>query len=625
MRKLGLFLLLFSTAVIGSGIAVKHYTDQLQLGVATSGDDKEIIINTGDGATNPKISVDGTSKEFSFNKVINALANVFDLGDGTTADKKLNFDKGAGANNPFIGYDQAQDALVFSNDGTLVKKIGSGSGSGGGGVNIMENSGFEDGIDSNWSYTPGRVIESSVPLIGEKSATFDPVNQFEFIQSDLKTIPSGLHGTGCQAEFAWKGGDENYTIELLNGNGTVLDSKVLSTRTVFSPDSFFFLCPNDTEMAGDSNLGTYQLKVYQHTLVDADPIDLDSFYIGNLKGLSETVLPDGLSGRVTSTGTLLTESVQGTFAASRNSIGNYDIDFNLGLTVKAAVFVTDASGATTTNCSGYSLSFTKVRVICHGTSTTSPSDRDFYFSITKQGADAKQSVQVYKAIPKISENVNDFSAVVDGNASIISQNSDAIQSCATGSTGIFSCIFKVGLFNVAPKVGITHEGNTGRTFGAWVDNVTTTGFSYYNRSESGTYGNNINHISISRQGSDHKTANVQNISLAGIAVNSYAEQSQKQVRVESCEVTNSGTPTSSDVKCGTWVESISDLGTGNAQINYKVGIFSGTPSCTCSVSFGANSQVCGAETTGVSVETIIGDNNGNIQDRNFHIICVGEK
>jgi hypothetical protein len=203
------------------------------------------------------------------------------VGRGTATDKSITFDKGSGASNPAIKWNNTSSALQFTNDGTNYLDFGSGSG-GSGGYSVLVNGDFETGVDTGWTYSGSTVTAAtsgSNLLIGGKSAVFDATANNEYIQSSDYTLPNGLYGRNCYAQILYKGGDANLSLQVLDGSDNVLGSTALVAATNPVRAYFNFICPTS---------GSIQLKV--KASADAAAIALDSMFLGeaiNIANISQ--------------------------------------------------------------------------------------------------------------------------------------------------------------------------------------------------------------------------------------------------------------------------------------------------------------------------------------------------
>ena len=279
MKKLILFLILFSLAVFAA--APKKFTnDVLQFGGGSNGSIKELIFDTGAG-TNPSIRANSGDGSLLLRP------NDVSLGDGAASDKTLSFDVGAGANNPKLFWDNAAGALSFSNDGTLIKKIGSGSGSGGsGGVNLLSNSSFEDPGSPilNWTNSGGTLTQEAHTNGREDNlnyARFVATGAAQYVESDTVTVSDDL-GFGCMADVKYNQGDNAFTLKVLKedlpGNpGTFID--VASGD--FSDLTAFLKAPTVTFPCEGGDV--FKLR-FEST--GAGTIDLEDAYLGSNKNIS---------------------------------------------------------------------------------------------------------------------------------------------------------------------------------------------------------------------------------------------------------------------------------------------------------------------------------------------------
>jgi len=202
-------------------------------------------------------------------------SNTLKFGNGAASDKKIIINKGSGAANPAIKWNETTDKLQFSNDGSLYKDFGSGSGSGGSGFSVLSNPGFEDGATINWASSGGtyaEVTSGSNLLFGEKSVTFDASSSGQYVQSDLYTVPVGLQGGNCGAHIYYKGGDANLALKVLDGSANVLATQTLAAATYTTKASVSFPCPTS---------GQFRVRV--ESTADAAIVALDNGQLGELE------------------------------------------------------------------------------------------------------------------------------------------------------------------------------------------------------------------------------------------------------------------------------------------------------------------------------------------------------
>lgn len=240
-NKFNIFLLiaLFTGLAFAAGVPERFPTDIIQFGKNSSTDDKQIIIDTGDGVNNPTITVDDANTDFTFNQDVNVTGNNFNLGDGTNTNKVWEWDIGAGAANPKYRYSQADASLQFANDGVNFRNIGAGSG-GGGGINFLQdfNSDIEAGSPpNNWSVTGGVFTsETTEPLFGKQSGSWDASALGQTLRSNIVALSPGFAGAvgqTCQATVYYKytGSDGDLSLQVLDQTTTVIAEIPLPATT----------------------------------------------------------------------------------------------------------------------------------------------------------------------------------------------------------------------------------------------------------------------------------------------------------------------------------------------------------------------------------------------------------
>ena len=299
-HKYATLFLLLSAVAVASGVPQQWATDNLRFGIPTSTDDKVIEVNTGDGVNNPKITVDMTDKDFEFNKALTIVSNQLTFGSGATGDQVWEFDIGLGAANPKFKWDQAAGSLAFANDGVNFKNIGSGSGSGGGGVNTLAEFNFDfETADppQSWNNSGGAFIaETTDPLFGEQSGSWDSNALGQTLDSTAGTITTGFIGNACSVQF-------RYTYGGANGDYKVVirqfDDSASLTNVVYEEPlnaltnglyAQFFDCPDDKN-------DTLTLR-FESTVADADILILDDAFVGtgrNTVQLDQAYFVGGIS------------------------------------------------------------------------------------------------------------------------------------------------------------------------------------------------------------------------------------------------------------------------------------------------------------------------------------------
>ena len=238
-----LLLFLFFTFNLFAGTMPNN---DYKIGKGSSTQDKGFTFDTGDGASNVFLKVDD-GQGLKFN------GNTFQLGDGATGnDKNYVIDPSSGAG---IRWNGTDSRIQFTNDGTNYKNIGSGSG-GGTGVNALQDSNpdFEAGLNG-WTASGGTLtIESSNPLFGSQSASWDSNALGQTLDSTLVPITDGFIGRKCQAVIQYKyasgsAGDYKLVARVFDDSGaTENDRGVINlavTGTSSRPAAITYDCPDD--------------------------------------------------------------------------------------------------------------------------------------------------------------------------------------------------------------------------------------------------------------------------------------------------------------------------------------------------------------------------------------------
>lgn len=612
-----LVFLLFSFSLFGQATMPNN---EYKLGDGASTAEKGFIFDTGDGAANVELKVDD-SKALRFD------GNTFQMGDGASVnDKSFILDPSSGAK---ILWDGTDSKLKFTNDGTNPKEFGTGGGAAGGegynnGFTADNNPNAESGLDG-WSETGGGTLAttSTDPLELDSSFTFTPSAQNDYIQSNLLDFDRDIFkGRACQGQIEYVGGDENLSLSVVNGNGTIIATAALKAHTISAPESVFFLCPSATEIAGDALKGDLRLRI-ENTGATASPlIKWDKSYLGTLVGLSESTLPDRCTVVVDMPGTqsILSENCNGEVSVGSFSAGQFQLDYSgMGLTVAPAILGNKNGGAGNEHSTNANSVTTTSATITNYTSGGA-ADRIVAIDIIKQGADAKQSVQVYKSIPKVSENINEFSAFVSGSDVVSLENTNWIDGdCTNATTGRGTCNFVSGVFTNTPSCQVQQSGNGAAN--AAIVTVDNTAITWQVNIESGGATNQSVYLNCSKSEDDFKLPTVQ-----PILVNQVQTSIRSGTRVESCKVVNGGgTPLAGD-GCESWIDSYTDNSVGNWDLNIKSGIFSVNPRCTATVD--NNNGICSTLTRQEQLLIRLVNNQcstGAAIDETTSIICVGER
>lgn len=525
----------------------------------------------------------------------------------------------------------------FSIDGTNFKKFGTGSGGSSGGINAftdLQNAGAEDGL-VGWTSSAGVfAIESLDPLDGSKSFLWTPAAQNNTLTSPILVFnKDSFKGRSCEANIEYIGGDENLSLKLLNADNEVLSSLVLNKHTTAAKESIFFTCPSNADIVADADKGNLRL-VIENTGASASPvIKFDLSYAGTLQGLSETVLPDSFGLKIQGT-TGSTEFEYGGIISSvtRDNVGSFTINFT-GLTNTPNCSFTPAGKTSTPTFIPITgiVSFSNLKYIVQfreNSSTVNAVDPTYIMvNCHKSGVDAKQKVQVYKSIPKITENINTLTAKLNSSPSVVSTNTDWITNVTQPYLGGYEITFKTGVFNIIPVCHLTPWDDDNNNISIpKIRIISTTSMRIFGNDQLKDSYNSNYMVTCTKQGSDFKMPTVQPI-IVGQTVNSYAEASKKNVRIESCRVNNGGTPvfdTASEL-CPSWIDSLTDVGTGQVTINIDTSIFSKEPVCTCGTRQGAE-PICVLNVSSISSVSVFTYNQAfGLADTDFYISCQGAR
>ena len=677
VRNLFLTLVLVSVSVFAAGIPEVKNTDNITMGRGANGDNKEFIFNIGDGATNPKLLINDILKVFNFNKGLDVTGDgVFSgnisgvdgtftgngdfsganlkVGPGTNTDQFMSF-KISGEEVGFKFDAATGEVLQKKKAGDAYKKLGTGSGSASTGINAFgedDNANAEDGTIS-WSNTGGTFIsfeatggDAKKVIEGERSFRFTPSAQNDVVVGPTLNFDfTKFHGRTCELGIEYTGADENLELHIVDGNGDILNEDLPNNRKIQArsqstgPFSVSFQCPTAAAIGGDANKGNLHVEIKNVGASVSPAIDWDLTFAGTDRALGTTTLPDSITIQVDVNGSILSSSIgdvsskisfvswsagfAGSGAGYRFNVSGFNFSEIPGVGVTQRFRPAPVEQG---RDEGWYMPDVNTLYVSLGDGATYH-QQAFTLTLTKQGADAQQKVQTYKASPVTSETKNDSKMVVDAAGNVFDQTSNFVNgNCTNPVTGQWLC-------DVTPMGNTVNPGcQATQRFGSGGSTIFTCKSNGLNQIEVGardsanTAINQPFNLTVSRLGVDDRKPQTKNLSLAGIAVNSYAEQSQKQVRIESCDFQNSGTPTANLDLCDNWIGAITDNSPGNFSIAVNTGIFSTDISCTCSVTNTSASRIChfGAITNS-NIDLYLRDTNGNPQDNNFSINCQGVK
>lgn len=533
--------------------------------------------------------------------------------------------------NNILKVNKTTDTWQFSNDaGANFLDIGAGGGGGSGALNVLENPNAEAGLQAI-SNTGGTLTEVTTPaadiLEGSKSFRFDPASQNDVVAFDAVTISKGLYGRSCEARVQYIGGDTESRIEVVDANSDVLGSLDMPEHSIYGPESVFFLCPSEADVTGDANKGILTLQIRQTTTTNGAAFTFDENHLGGLIGLAELTTPDVLTVDIENNGSItigdsnggtwwdsITRTGTGVVVVNYASLGLSSIPAIVGQIKNQQIRIISADSVTTTSATFSTRTVSNVS-----------EDRDFNIILVKQGADAKQAVQVYKSIPKVSENVNEYTAYINSSGVVLNENVDWITGNCTSASGVFNC--DVTSLNLTQKLFCQVGGDsTVDVTGTWDEAGTTLTNIRYRTFNGGSVSSAFNVLRCYKTEADFKLPTVQPV-IVGQVSNSFAESASKNVRVESCLVENSGgTPTTNSYMCNNWIDSLNDTGTGATTLNFSSGTFGQAPVCVASIgenNTAGETRVFNFSTSSVQVQTT--SSPSVAADQDFVIICQGEK
>lgn len=324
--------------------------------------------------------------------------------------------------------------------------------------NLLINPGFENGKNS-WlssSATLTATTTAANVLYGTASGSILISTNGGYVRSKTVAVPTALYGQACEARVLFKGGDALTTLEVYNRDNTLLGSLALTAQADAGYQSVFFMCPTAAQVAGDADTGFLYTQIKQTSAGTHTVLYSDSWYMGQLLNLSEATTPDVFSASVSSGDAVSNENVDWINGNCTNATtGQSTCIFTSGIFTVAPNCVAtpvDTNGNNDLEIQSVSAS----QIILESNANGTAADRAFSLYCMKQGADAKQSVQVYKSIPKVANNINEFSAKVSSADAVSDENTDWINgNCTNATAGRATCLFTAGTFSVTPNCSAT--------------------------------------------------------------------------------------------------------------------------------------------------------------------------
>lgn len=185
-----------------------------------------------------------------------------------------------------LAFDTTTGKPVFNNGAGWVE-VGSGSSGGGSGINMLSgfNNNAELATTASWSETGGGTLATTSTAANVANGTYafsyDASAATDYLITDARTVPSGLYGANCLAEFYYKGFDSNITAQVHDGTN-VLASQVLTAQALYYKAQINFNCPTS---------GTLALKFLAGA--DAAIGYLDEVHLGSANNVSSETVTTG--------------------------------------------------------------------------------------------------------------------------------------------------------------------------------------------------------------------------------------------------------------------------------------------------------------------------------------------
>lgn len=240
----------------------------------------------GNLVTNGNVVADGTLSATSTLSVLglSTTASTAAIGNGTDQDVELLFNRAS--NDAFIRYDSSQSALIFSNDGAITKKIGSGSG-GFSEVNFIgENNPDAEALTNNWTATGSVTFTTTSSaenvFAGDNSFSADFFGLDAAVTTDSASITAGFVNRACEAVLNYKGSTDSLVdLEVLeNGSEVVGASKTIALSANYERIVIPFTCPSSVN-------DSLALRLKQTAAGDPAVIYFDNVYLGGAAGFSD--------------------------------------------------------------------------------------------------------------------------------------------------------------------------------------------------------------------------------------------------------------------------------------------------------------------------------------------------
>jgi hypothetical protein len=284
------------------------------------------------------------------------------------------------------------DDKLYVDDGATLNEISGSGGGGGAGINILMspdnyNADAENGNTNDWSESGGGTLASTSTAanvaFGTYAISYDASASTDYVASTAVTVPPGLYGNNCMAEFYYQGFDTNMIASVHNGTSDI------ATETLFASTNYRlvkinFVCPSS---------GTVQFRI----TASANAVIgyVDQLYIGIASNIGSGKPQDIFSAKVSSTDVVSDESLNWINGNCTNaSTGVATCTFNTGIFTVAPNC--NCTNSTNISCKAVPTS-TEVVVTTYNESAgvIAVTDNNFQLSCQKQGVDATYTQTEY--------------------------------------------------------------------------------------------------------------------------------------------------------------------------------------------------------------------------------------
>lgn len=601
--------------------------------------------------------------------------NTLKLGQKNSTNKDIIFDVDNGAANPRLRANGTTKRLQFTNDGSVYRDIGSGSGSGGNGINLLSNGGFETGITDGWTSSGGtfaEVTSGTNLLYQEKSASFVTTATGQYFESTAIAIPEILKGQNCYVKISYKGADSNGYLTVFDSTTEIIPSAaraILNSTAGTKEAKTYFTCPSTGSLKlRVSSTAAMSIGYFdQAVLGQADFLPVkQSQYLGGIKytgvaGCSWTTTSTSFvnhsvnascntatasgqavppptkvpaitlpfaqkgtyyfiaTGRIQKSG-----AVDGAayyrFSDGTNFSGSTGMrnntSFSGGGTVVGTVNLPSDTSNWTVNLQGAIDGAGGTATLIENVAGSPLTDFIIEVYFYPSGSDTVVNSKCLNAI----QCENDFIAQVSNTGVVSGEDLDWINGNCTGS-GSFTCTFNSGIFTVAPQCQTTLNQGFNTTGGTTLTALSTGSVSY-NTVSNGAISGLAATLRCKKVGVDFKPKQ----DITGFFANTMTS-SISSPRFVAGLVTTVCTTSPCTILYQTGdISSITRTSTGQYIVNWQTGTWTGNYYCDVN-SFGTGS--ISLDQTGYNPGTFSfitrNSSNGVFNDAGFKVSCIGQK